>query len=141
MVDGLVQVRLAPPAADATPVDTSGRPAELRERAGRLARDLPPGPSRLAADGLAGAALTAFAEGLVLGCYRFSRASRPPAGPTVVELCGADDEAALSAGLRAAAATAWARDLANARQEKTPAWLADRASAALTPLGVEVRAH
>jgi leucyl aminopeptidase len=85
--------------------------------------------------------LTAFVEGLVLGCYRFTRASAPPPGPSQIDLCGAADEAALSTGLRNAAATAWARDLANARHEKTPAWLAAQAMRELGPLGVHVREH
>jgi leucyl aminopeptidase len=137
----MVQVRLAPPATDAVAVDLAGSPDQLRERAGRLARDLPPGPSRLAADGLAGPHLSGFVQGLVLGCYRFRRTSTPAPGPTALDLCGADDEAALTAGLRAATATCWARDLANARQEKTPAWLAGQAARGLAPLGVEVREH
>ena len=141
MVRGMVQVRLAPADPDATPVELPPEPAELRLAAGRLARELPPGTSRLAADGLSGARLAAFAEGVVLGCYRFSRATAPPAGPAVVELCGAEDARALADGLRAAGATTWARDLANARQEKTPAWLAAQAGRGLAPLGVDVRAH
>jgi leucyl aminopeptidase len=134
----MVQVRLAPPAGDATPVEVGDDPTEVRLAAGRLARDLPAGRSRLAATGLAGTRLAAFVEGLVLGCYRFTRASAPAPGPTVVELCGAEDVDALETGLRNAGATAWARDLANARREKTPAWLAAQAARELTPLGVEV---
>jgi leucyl aminopeptidase len=89
--------------------------------------------------GLAGDRLAAFAEGLVLGCYRFTRASSPEPGPDVIELCGASDAQALERGLRAAAATVWARDLANTRSgQKTPAWLAAQAARTLTPLGVDV---
>ena len=130
----MVTVRLAPPAADATSVELSGSAAELRTSAGRLGRGLADGPARFAVDGLAGARLAAFAEGLVLGCYRYGR----PPGPGPLDLCGADDADALAAGLRNAAATVWARDLANARQEKTPAWLAAQAERALAPLGVPV---
>jgi leucyl aminopeptidase len=76
----------------------------------------------------------------VLGCYRFSRASRPPAGPHLIELCGVSDGAALERGLRGAAATVWARELSNVRSnEKTPAWFADQAARTLGPLGVDVR--
>ncbi|WP_375491793.1 M17 family metallopeptidase [uncultured Jatrophihabitans sp.] len=114
-------------------------PTALRVAAGELARRLSDEHCRVDARGLDGARLTAFAEGLALGCYRFTRASTPPPGPRVIELCGADDEAALAAGVRNAAAACWARDLANTRSnEKTPAWLAARAAEGLTPLGVDV---
>jgi leucyl aminopeptidase len=135
----MVQVRLAPPAGDAAGVELPDDPAQLRIVAGRLGRDLAPGRSRLDVQGLDGRRLAAFVEGLVLGCYRFTRTSSPAPGPSEVELCGADDEAALERGLRTASATAWARDLANARREKTPAWLAAQAGEILRPLGVDVR--
>src|SRR5581483_4314462 len=78
-------------------------------------------------------------EGLALGRYRFSRATSPQPGPEVIELAGADDAEALDRGLRAAAATLWARDLANTRSgEKTPAWLGAQAESTLGPLGVDV---
>jgi len=131
----MVTVRLAPPAADATPVELDGDAGQLRTAAGRLARELPAGPARLAVDGLGGERLAAFVEGLVLGRYRFGA----PADAGPIELCGADDADALASGLRTAGATSWARDLANARQEKTPAWLAARAEGALAPLGVQVQ--
>jgi leucyl aminopeptidase len=137
----MVQVRLAPPAAEAMPVDVGEGLDEVRLAAGRIGRELPAGPSRLDATGLAGARLAAFVEGLVLGCYRFTRATAPPPGPSAVELCGAEDVDALETGRRNAAATAWARDLANARREKTPAWLAAQAGRELGPLGVEVVEH
>jgi len=133
----MVTVRLAPPAPDATPVEADGDAGQLRTAAGRLARELPAGPARLAVEGLDGSRLAAFVEGLVLGAYRFGR----PDGTGPVELCGATDSAALAAGLRTAGAAIWARDLANARQEKTPAWLAARAEKTLTPLGVSVQAY
>src|SRR4051794_9172856 len=137
----MLQVLLAAPAADARPVELGEDPAAVRLAAGHLARDLPAGASRLAVTGLAGPRLAAFVEGLVLGCYRFSRATQPEPGPSVVELCGAEDEAALDAGRRNAGAAAWARDLANARREKTPAWLAGQAARQLRPLGVDVREY
>jgi len=138
----VVRLRLAPASPGAAAVELPDGAGELRRAAGRLARDLPPGTSRLAVDGLAGPRLAAFAEGLVLGCYRFGYRTGPAdPGPAVIELCGADDAPALAAGLRAATATAWARDLANARQEKTPAWLAARADRVLNPLGVDVRGY
>ena len=144
----MITVRTAPAAEDATPVELGdggdgadgGDAADgLRRAAGRLARDLPPGRSRLDASNLSGHRLAAFVEGLVLGSYRYTLATAPPPAPDAVDLCGADDTAAVARGVRAAAATAWARDLANARSsEKTPAWLAARAERVLAPLGVEV---
>ena len=113
----MVTVRLAPAAPGAAAVELPAEPGELRQAAGRLARELPSGTARLAVDGLTGARLTAFVEGLVLGSYRFGyRTGSADAGPAVIELCGADDDSSLAAGLRAAQATAWARDLANARR-------------------------
>jgi leucyl aminopeptidase len=137
----VLDVRLAPPSDTATPLDLPEPAAAVRRAAATLARDLPAGRSRLDARAVDGARLAALAEGLVLGAYRFTRASAPPPAPEVVELCGATDAAALDRGLRAAAATAWARDLANARAEKTPAWLAAEAARGLRPLGVEVDTH
>ncbi|HET8583876.1 MAG TPA: leucyl aminopeptidase family protein [Jatrophihabitans sp.] len=135
----VVQLRLADASPSATPVVLPAALSGVREAAGRLARDLPAGSNALDARDLAGDRLAAFAEGLVLGCYRFTRARTPAPGPSVVRLCGADDEAALDRGLRAAGATAWARDLANTRSDvKTPSWLGRAAARTLGPLGVEV---
>src|SRR5947199_306745 len=78
---------------------------------------------------LSGPRLSAFVEGLALGCYRFTRATRgSDQPPTTIELCGATDEPAVETGLRTAAAVAWARDLGNTRSgEKTPTWLGKQA--------------
>jgi leucyl aminopeptidase len=141
MVAASVQIRAADSSASADPVDVGvdAGPAEIRAAAGRIGRDLPPGLSRLDVTDLAGERLSAFVEGLVLGCYRFTRATAPTPKPELIELCGASDTDALTRGLRGAAATVWARDLANTRSgEKTPAWLAGRAARTLRPLGVEV---
>ena len=46
-------------------------------------------------------------EGLALGGYRFTRATRPADGLERVDLSGATDEAALARGVGAAAAIAW----------------------------------
>ncbi|MFN2562531.1 MAG: M17 family metallopeptidase [Jatrophihabitans sp.] len=139
MVSAGPTIRLAAPADSAIPVDVGTDPGEIRTAAATLARELPAGRSRLDAADLAGPRLTAFVEGLVLGMYRFTRASAPPPRPELVELCGATDADALARGLHTAAATAWARDLANTRSgEKTPAWLAAQAARTLRPLGVEV---
>jgi leucyl aminopeptidase len=139
MVAARVQIRLAPASAAVRAVDLGNDPAEIRSAAGRLARELPPGHSRLDATGLAGERLAAFVEGLVLGSYQFTRATSPAPAPKRVDLCGATDADALERGLRTAGATTWARDLANTRSgEKTPAWLAAQAARTLEPLGVEV---
>lgn len=134
-----MQIRTAAASSAAMPLALPAEPSAVRAAAGRLARDLPAGRSRLDARELAGVRLAAFVEGLSLGCYRFTRASKPAPTPTVVQLCGATDSEALERGLRNAAATAWARDLANTRSdEKTPAWLGRQAARVLTPLGVPV---
>jgi leucyl aminopeptidase len=135
----MVEIRLAPTSTSSQPVEVPDDPAAARLAAGRLGRDLGAGAHRLDLAGVDGARLTAFVEGLVLGCYRFTLATHPDPGPDVVELGGAEDEAAVRRGLRSAAATAWARDLANTRSgTKNPAWLAGQAAEALGPLGVEV---
>jgi leucyl aminopeptidase len=119
--------------------ELAGDAGEIRIAAGRLARQLPPGRSTVAVDGLVGEPLTAFVEGLVLGCYRFSLASDPSPGPRRVDLTGTDDAAALELGLRNSAATLWARDLVNTPSNtKTPAWLAAQAERELTAVGVSV---
>jgi leucyl aminopeptidase len=93
----------------------------------------------LDARGLSGPRLSAFVEGLILGAYRYTLATDVAAQPEIVDLCGASDDAAIERGRRMAAATAWARDVANARSnEKTPAWLAAAAVRVLSPLGVSV---
>jgi leucyl aminopeptidase len=138
----VVQVRLAPASEAAKPLDLVGAPTELRRAAGRLARELPPGRSELDARGWTGDALSALVEGLVLGCYRFTRASAPDPMPNEIVLCGAVDNDAVERAMRTAAATVWARDLANTRAaEKTPAWLGAAARKVLTSLGVDVAVH
>jgi leucyl aminopeptidase len=134
-----VKIRAVAASESATPVELPDDPGAVRVAAGMLARDLPGGTSALDARGLAGDRLAAFAEGLLLGCYRFSRATAPEPGPSVVELCGATDEDAIERGRRSGRATAWARDLANTRSnEKTPAWLAAQTARTLGPLGADV---
>jgi leucyl aminopeptidase len=139
----MLEIRLAPPSESAIAVDAGPErePAALRAAAGALARDLPAGPAQVDASGLDGDRLAALVEGLVLGGYRYAGRTTPPPGPTVVDLCGATDADALDRGRQTAAATAWARDLANARAEKTPAWLAGQATRTLTPIGVRVVEH
>jgi leucyl aminopeptidase len=138
----MVEIRAAAPSESAEPLDLGAEPDAVRAAAGRLARDLAAGRRELDARGLAGDRLAALVEGLTLGCYRFTLASSPEPGPSVIDLCGADDPEALERGRRAAAATVWARDLANTRSgQKTPVWLAAQAARVLTPLGVEVIEH
>ena len=116
--------------------------AALRQAAGKLARDLGPGRTVLSRPGLSGERLAAFVEGLALGGYRYTLATGPPPPKRTVELADVTDADAVEAGLRAAAATAWARDLANTPSSvKTPAWLGQQAAAELAPLGVEVAVH
>ncbi|WP_375483848.1 M17 family metallopeptidase [uncultured Jatrophihabitans sp.] len=129
--------------ADSSPLDLPADPAAVREAGGKRARDLAAGSTVLDAEGLSGARLTAFVEGLVLGTYRFTEARDPKPGATDVGLAGVDDTGdAIARGLRTAAAVAWARDLANTpAATKTPVWLARQATAELGPLGVDVVEH
>ena len=140
--ESVVTIRAAAASAEAQPVEVGDEPGAARRDAGLLARGLPAGRTELDAGDLHGARLTAFVEGLVLGCYRFTRANSPRPGPDVIQLCGAGDQDAVEQGLRTAAATIWARDLANTRSGvKTPAWLARQATGVLSKLGVEVDEH
>ncbi|SHH48005.1 leucyl aminopeptidase [Jatrophihabitans endophyticus] len=128
--------------------DLPDDPTAVRAAAGVRARSLPAGTSALTVNGLAGSRLTAFVEGLVLGGYRFGYATDPAPAPTRVDLHGVDgtagsaDVAAIERGLASAAATSWARDLANTPAgTKTPDWLARQAAAELEPRGVTVDVH
>src|SRR5262249_30256710 len=111
----MVKIKAAPESASAQPVDVADDPAQVRPAAGLLARGLPVGHAELNAGELAGDRLAAFVEGLVLGCYRFTRATSPQPAVESIELCGATDTAAIERGLRTVAATVWARELANTR--------------------------
>ncbi|GAA1887447.1 leucyl aminopeptidase [Asanoa iriomotensis] len=82
----------------------------------------------------ADADIRAFAEGVLLGSYRF-RLAGPKAGGapelTEVLLAGAPDEAALTAARVTAETTTLARDLTNMpSDQKTPEWFAERVTAA-----------
>ncbi|HEV7206917.1 MAG TPA: leucyl aminopeptidase family protein [Jatrophihabitans sp.] len=133
----MLEFRCTPSDPSARALDIPADPAAARGAAGALARDLADGPSTVAVDGLDGARLAAVVEGLALGAHRLSGG-----GPTVVELAGADSDAGRSAverGRDAAAATLWARTLANTPADTaTPAWLAAQAERELAPLGVQV---
>jgi leucyl aminopeptidase len=135
----MITVRIARPGTSAEPVTESAPPAALREAAGKLVRDLPPGTSVLARPGLSGERLTAFVEGLMLGSYRYTLATGRPPRRRTVELAEVADAKAVDRGVRNAEATAWARDLANTpAATKTPEWLGRQARQVLTPLGVTV---
>jgi leucyl aminopeptidase len=95
----------------------------------------------LSRPGLRGARLAAFVEGLALGGYQFSLSSAVPTTRSVV-LADVEDSESFEAGLQTAAATAWARDLANMpAATKTPAWLGERAKRELSKVGVSVTVH
>ncbi|MDT4891034.1 MAG: leucyl aminopeptidase, partial [Pseudonocardiales bacterium] len=138
----MLDVRLAAasdafPAAETRRVDTRGRSSQLRLAAGLLSRELDK-PAALDVSGLTGERLSAFVEGLVLGGHRLAGPTAAPAD-LPVRLVGVQDESALERGRSAAAATMWARELANTpASTKTPSWLGTRAAGQLRPLGVEV---
>jgi leucyl aminopeptidase len=87
----------------------------------------------------------AFAEGVMLGAYRFTLASSANSGgqPTGVQLLVAEDDGAARAVERAvimARAVALARDLTNMPSAlKSPKWLADEAAAIGAVSGLFVR--
>lgn len=125
-------------APDAEPFDVTLPPAELRRRGGVLARGLTASHTELFRPGLRGLALTAYVEGLLLGGYGFTRSVRAQPRRVVV-LTGTDDVAAVERARRNAAATAWARDLANTpANTKTPDWLARTSAERLGAAGVAV---
>ncbi len=139
----MIEVRLAGRAGStAEQVVETASPDALRDAAASLARALPAGRTVLTRPGLSGARLRAFVEGLSLGGYRYTLSTAPAPAKRVVELAEVDDAASFEQGRRGAAATAWARDLANTPSDtKTPAWLGAQAERVLTPLGVTVRTH
>jgi leucyl aminopeptidase len=128
-----------------------GSPAQMRKAGAALARCVGPGHRVLtsAACGQPEAAVHAFAEGVLLGSYRYSLASKAgqdgsgPARdgqPGEVRLLLTGPPAALERAIAVAGAVALARDLANAPAAgKTPAWLADEAAAVAAAGGVTSR--
>ncbi len=127
--------------------------AALRRSGGELGRLMRPGEAAIAdvLAGLAPAQVQAFAEGVLLGSYRFSEKSADVGvmpGQSVVRLVVppelADPAAAVDQAVTIAAAVALTRDLANTPSlRKTPAWLAQAAAdvAASTGLTIRVRAE
>jgi leucyl aminopeptidase len=126
--------------------------ADMRKAGAALGRRAAPERGMLAAAALGRPAesVQAFAEGLLLGAYRFSLASGAAreTGPSKVRILvpAGDQEAtaAVSAARAVAGAVGLARDLANMpSSRKTPAWLAGEAArvAADSGLAVRVREH
>jgi leucyl aminopeptidase len=121
--------------------------ADMRKAGAALGRRAAPERGMLAAAALGQPAesVRGFAEGLLLGSYRFSLASgTAQAGPRRVRLLvPAGDEgatAAVSAAQAVAEAVALARDLANMpSSRKTPAWLAGEAARVAAASGLTVR--
>jgi len=132
-----------------------GSEAELRTAGAALGRRVAPGRRMLvpAVRGQPAPAVGAFAEGLLLGAYRFSLASRRGAGgepdgwsggePAEVRLLVSTEGSGLAAVDQArtvAEAVALARDLANTPSlTKTPAWLADEAVRVAAASGLSAR--
>src|SRR4051794_29783421 len=90
-----------------------GRPADLRLAGAALGREARSGTLTVALPGCSGHALAAFAEGVLLGGYRFEVKSKPSAPGGDVEIAGADDGAAVERGRVYGRGAAWARELAN----------------------------
>jgi leucyl aminopeptidase len=119
----------------------AGAPAEARLAGAGIARATDARRVAVAVPGLSDAAVTALVEGLILGAYRIRPGSADDdlAGVDLIAPSGDGIRAAVDRGRDRAAATVWARDLANTRAStKTPVWLAQQAAAQLTPLGVRV---
>ncbi|HUJ05121.1 MAG TPA: leucyl aminopeptidase [Streptosporangiaceae bacterium] len=142
---------------------------ELRRAGAELGRALRPGESAVATavTGADDDQVRAFAEGVMLGSYRYSEKSSDsvqdqggqeqagqvsvlllmapgaPAAATPATAVGgneADRDGAIGQAAVVAAATALARDLANTPSvRKSPQWLADAASDAAAPAGLAVR--
>ncbi len=122
-----------------------GSPAAMRRAGAALGRLASPGrraPGRSvltsAVLGQPGEAVAAFAEGLLLGSYRFSAGAEPAApGQARLLVAGPDGAAALEQATVVADAVTLARDLANTPSAgKTPAWLADQATAVAAASGL-----
>ncbi len=126
-----------------------GSPAALRRAGGELGRMMRPGEDAVTdvvADSPA-ASVQAFAEGILLGSYRFSEKSadeETPAKDSGVRLllAGADAGAvqAVTTAGAVASAVALARDLTNTPSVcKSPQWMADVATEIAGQAGLSVR--
>src|SRR5262249_12997174 len=125
-----------------------GSAADMRKAGAALGRRAAPERGMLAAAALGrpAEAVRAFAEGLLLGSYRFSLAAGAAreTGPSQVRILvpAGDQEAtaAVSAARAIAEAVGLARDLANMpSSRKTPAWLAGEAARVAAAGGLTVR--
>lgn len=121
-------------------------PAEMRKAGAALARRVSAGRALLttAAWGKPDEAVRAFAEGLLLGSYRFSlRSTARAGGPGHVRvlLAGRNGAAGvLDEAITVGRAVALARDLANTPSaRKTPRWLADEAMGVAAVAGLSAR--
>ncbi|HEU5268274.1 MAG TPA: M17 family peptidase N-terminal domain-containing protein, partial [Jatrophihabitans sp.] len=107
---------------------------------GRAISKLPDGKTfAVAIDAPEAAQSKALAEGLVLGGYSFTLASKADDHLHTLDLVGDLDRAGLSAGDEAADAAGWARDLGNTpANDLNPARLGELAVDQLTPAGCTV---
>ncbi|HEY3902821.1 MAG TPA: leucyl aminopeptidase [Streptosporangiaceae bacterium] len=119
----------------------------LRRAGGELGRQIRPGEVAVtdAVAGLAADQVTAFAEGILLGSYRYSEKSgeRQATSGTQVHLLAGEPAAAARAAIDRAAtvagAVALARDLTNTPSlRKNPQWLADAAISVAKDTGIAV---
>jgi leucyl aminopeptidase len=118
--------------------------ADMRKAGAALGGRAAPERGMLAAAvlGHPAGAVGAFAEGLLLGSYRFSLASQAASGgPGEVRILVSEgDEQAVTAARTVAGAVGLARDLANMPSgRKTPAWLAGEAARVAADSGLIVR--
>jgi leucyl aminopeptidase len=126
-----------------------GSATSLRFAGGELGRAVRPGEDAVTdiATGLPPDRVRAFAEGVLLGSYRFSEKSADPgdegkSGGIRLIVPWGDDAAAqaIATAGTVAAAVALARDLTNTPSlRKTPQWLAQAASSVAGSAGLSVR--
>ncbi len=123
--------------ADVTPATYRKAGAALVRKAGKAAS------VHVALPDVTPARLAAFAEGALLASYAFTGHKSDPKPPTLTSVTvavakpGARLDAALSRATVRASATTLVRDLANEPSlEKTPAWLAARATALAQATGL-----
>ncbi len=124
-------------------------PADLRSAGAALARvargrtAVATTVPAVAEEGTAGAGVQAFVEGLLLASFTLTWRTGGPERPPVarVVLCGVDGaDEAVRRGLVVGRAGCAAREVATwPSRDKTPQWLADRASAMADDAGLDVR--
>jgi len=123
--------------------------SELRRAGGELARHVRLGESAVAdmAAGLKDVQLSALAEGIMLGSYRYSEKSADADAPAkscqvrlLVPQVASGAEGAIERAAAIATAVALARDLANTPSvRKCPQWLAEAAAGVASAAGLEIR--